>query len=41
MHSGPDPLETKFVKIEKSLKNLQNASKSFNTPEFCIKFKQK
>ena len=35
VHSGPDPLKTIFVKIEKSLKNLQNALKSYNTPEFC------
>ena len=35
LHSGPDPLETIFDKIEKSLKKLQNASKSYNTPEFC------
>ena len=34
-HSGPDPLETIFDKIEKSLQNLQIASKSYNTPEFC------
>ena len=35
-HNGPDPLETIFVKIEKSLKNLQNASKSYNKTEFCL-----
>ena len=38
-HSGPDPLETIFVKIEKSLQNLQIASKSYNTPEFCAQLK--
>ena len=31
-HSGPDPLETIFVKIEKSLKYLQNASNWCTTP---------
>ena len=41
VHSGPDPLETIFVKIEKSLQNLQNASKSYNTPEFCAQLKHK
>ena len=35
VHSGPDPLETIFVKIEKSLKNIQNASKNCNKLEFC------
>ena len=33
MHSGPDPLETILVKIENSLKNLQNASKRYITLE--------
>ena len=40
-HSGPDPLETIFVKIEKSLKNLQNASKSYEKHEFCTQLKHK
>ena len=30
LHSGSDPLETNFVKIEKSLKNLQNVLTHLN-----------